>query len=211
MSLLRVVVTLMVIASPSLAIYGSLRITDGGDSGRLEFQDDSGVWGTVCSNGFGDDAAYVACSQLGYHRAKDVLRNKDYPSRGLPINICGTSCDGDEDRLIYCTLTPCGTVPSCEHSQDIGISCTGVSFFFIFIIGSFIGCCIIRRCPFYYKKVHVPPFCCCCCCCKTQDTAPYEPVRYEHETVTTTTTRIFPSAPSYNTINDEPPPPYTKY
>ena len=92
MSLLRVVVTLMVIASPSLAskstsltrlylltalVYGSLRITDGGDSGRLEFQDDSGVWGTVCSNGFGDDAAYVACSQLGYHRAKDVLRNKE--------------------------------------------------------------------------------------------------------------------------------------
>jgi len=57
--------------------YGSLRITGGGDSGRLEFQDADGVWGTVCGHGFGDDAGDVACRQLGYLRAKDVLRNQN--------------------------------------------------------------------------------------------------------------------------------------
>ena len=49
--------------------YGDLRIDDGGSSGRLEFQRWDGTWGTVCDNGFNDDAADVACNQLGYRRA----------------------------------------------------------------------------------------------------------------------------------------------
>ncbi|XP_065913381.1 galectin-3-binding protein A-like [Dysidea avara] len=167
MNILLVAVTLIVIASPSLANYGSLRITDGGDSGRLEFQDADGVWGTVCGNGFGEDAGDVACRQLGYLRAEDVLRNQNYPSRGLPINICRTSCDGDEDRLRYCQLTPCGTIPSCDHSQDVGVSCTdelsaaaivgivlGTIFFFSFIafMITVCFCCCLPSCPCYYRN-----------------------------------------------------------
>ena len=54
--------------------YGDLRICndDGGcgvKSGRLEFQDEDGTWGTVCSYGFDDNsnAVQVVCRQLGYH------------------------------------------------------------------------------------------------------------------------------------------------
>ena len=49
-----------------------MRIYEGGDSGRLDFQLSDGRWGTVCKNGFDDDAGDVACDQLGYLRADDV-------------------------------------------------------------------------------------------------------------------------------------------
>jgi len=43
-----------------------LQISDGGNSGRLEFQQRDSIWGTVCNNGFDSNAAKVACKQLGY-------------------------------------------------------------------------------------------------------------------------------------------------
>ena len=45
--------------------YGDLRISGGSNSGRLEFRSNN-TWGYVCSSGFNDDAALVACQQLGY-------------------------------------------------------------------------------------------------------------------------------------------------
>ena len=50
-----------------------MRISGGGDSGRLEFKLSNGTWGTVCSQGFDDDAGDVACKQLGYLRSSDIL------------------------------------------------------------------------------------------------------------------------------------------
>ena len=42
----------------------------------------------------------------------------------LPINVCGTDCDGDEDKLIECDLfIPC-TSSVCTHNDDIGVSCS---------------------------------------------------------------------------------------
>ena len=46
--------------------YGDLRISGGGSSGRLQFRQYDGTWGYVCSRGFYNDAANVACRQLGY-------------------------------------------------------------------------------------------------------------------------------------------------
>jgi len=59
-----------------LIAYGDLRIERGESSGRLEFQRRDGTWGTVCERGFNDDAADVACNQLGYRRASsyDITR-----------------------------------------------------------------------------------------------------------------------------------------
>ena len=58
--------------------YGDLRINGGGSSGRLEIEDRSGRWGTICDYGFDDDAGDVACSQLGYDRSSDVYTNRKY-------------------------------------------------------------------------------------------------------------------------------------
>lgn len=46
--------------------YGKVRIYGGGSYGRLEFKQRDGEWGTVCNRGFNDNAASVACKQLGY-------------------------------------------------------------------------------------------------------------------------------------------------
>ena len=46
--------------------YGDLLISGGGSSGRLQFRQYDGTWGYVCSRGFDNDAARVACRQLGY-------------------------------------------------------------------------------------------------------------------------------------------------
>lgn len=46
---------------------GSVRLVDGQDEaiGRIEFCA-SGVWGTICGNGWDENDAQVACRQLGY-------------------------------------------------------------------------------------------------------------------------------------------------
>ena len=46
--------------------YGDVRIQDGGSTGRLEFKQQDGTYGTVCSRGFDGHAANVACKQIGY-------------------------------------------------------------------------------------------------------------------------------------------------
>ena len=66
----------------STASFGDVRITNGGDSGRLEFRGSNSLWGAVCRNGFDDDAADVACRQLDYVRANDV-----YTYDGSYVNI----------------------------------------------------------------------------------------------------------------------------
>ena len=52
--------------------FGDVRISEGHRSGRLEFQNDDGNWGTVCRGGFNNDAGDVACRQLGYVGSSDV-------------------------------------------------------------------------------------------------------------------------------------------
>ena len=62
----------------STASFGDVRIANGGDSGRLEFRNVDGRWGTVCRNGFDDDAADVACRQLDYVQSDDVYSYTGY-------------------------------------------------------------------------------------------------------------------------------------
>ena len=62
---------------------GDVRITGGGDSGRLEFRISNFQWSTVCRNGFDDDAADVACRQLDYVRADDV-----YTFSNAYVDVC---------------------------------------------------------------------------------------------------------------------------
>ena len=49
-------------------MYGGIWI-DRDNGGGLLFQDHNGTWGAVCTSGFDDYAADVACRQLGYVRS----------------------------------------------------------------------------------------------------------------------------------------------
>jgi len=61
--------------SPILG-YGDVWITGGGNSGRLEFKDQSGTWGTVCDIGFSQRVGEVACRQLEYKHLDKVIYNQ---------------------------------------------------------------------------------------------------------------------------------------
>lgn len=55
---------------------GGLRLVNKwhhGQCGRLQYQLYNGTWGTICDNKFDENAASVACRQLGYRTAKAVL------------------------------------------------------------------------------------------------------------------------------------------
>ena len=51
--------------------HGAIRIVGSSRSGKLQFYNGR-EWGSVCINGFDDDAGDVACRQLGYLRSSDV-------------------------------------------------------------------------------------------------------------------------------------------
>jgi len=52
--------------------YGDLRFQGGGNHGKLEFQLSDGTWGTVCSTGFNNGTAVVACKQLRYSNGSTI-------------------------------------------------------------------------------------------------------------------------------------------
>ncbi|XP_065905258.1 scavenger receptor cysteine-rich type 1 protein M130-like isoform X2 [Dysidea avara] len=140
--------------------FGELRINGGGDSGRLEFQLSDGTWGTVCDDGFDDNAGNAACKQLGYDDFSGFVI-PEYDS-SLPIAVCYTFCLGDEDKYTDCVYTICGDSFTCQHIEDVGIKCGHFSttkliliilspaLFVIFVVIIIISCVICCIC--YSKR-----------------------------------------------------------
>ena len=110
--------------------------------GRVEVCYD-GVWGTVCSQGWGARDAAVVCRQLGYSSSGNTVcfmhMNIHYPLQYLigatartnallfgqgsgPILLHSVSCRGLESRLLDC---PNGGIEmsSCSHRSDAGVTC----------------------------------------------------------------------------------------
>ncbi|KAH3837828.1 hypothetical protein DPMN_111229 [Dreissena polymorpha] len=90
--------------------------------GRVEIRK-HGVWGTVCSYGFGVNAANVLCRMLH----KD-LRSLEYYIDGRygdgrgPIFYTYLICSGSEESIYNCSQY---SSSSCTHSNDIGLMCVG--------------------------------------------------------------------------------------
>lgn len=92
-------------------------------SGRLELRR-HGIWGTVCSDGFGPAEARVACAMLGMANASaTVLGGLVYgPGKG-PTWLEDVHCLGTESSLEACRSSPWG-YSDCSHDKDVAIACS---------------------------------------------------------------------------------------
>ena len=100
---------------------GDLRLTRGGDKGRLQVYY-NGRWGGVCDDGFGWEEADVACRQLGYPGA-DSYKSVSHWSSSLPIWLDDVVCVGTEERLADCSHTAWGG-HNCSPQEHVWVQCT---------------------------------------------------------------------------------------
>ncbi|XP_056265599.1 neurotrypsin-like [Pseudoliparis swirei] len=94
---------------------------EGPGEGRVELHL-SGLWGTVCDDGWTDREAQVVCRQLGYS-GEAKARVMAYFGEGAgPIHLDNVKCGGEERSLADCIKQAPGT-HNCRHSEDAGVIC----------------------------------------------------------------------------------------
>ena len=107
---------------------GDLRLAGGASlshhEGRLEIYH-SGAWGTVCDDYFQLQEAEVACKQMGFTGADELVRGWRGPS-SRSIWLDDVDCDGTETSLSQCSSRGWG-VHNCAHSEDVGMRCTAAT------------------------------------------------------------------------------------
>lgn len=87
-----------------------------------------GHWGTVCGDSFNENAATVACRQLGYSEDVVVETGTPYGQGDGVIWLSDVHCEGGEAGLQECAHSkPVGNLSStCPgHSPDVNIRCNG--------------------------------------------------------------------------------------
>ena len=102
--------------------------------GRLEIY--MGKWGSICNYDFDNQAAKVACLQMGYDNGKIIGNQdeKDVCTNFNERNYCGkdtiqivhVKCKGDEAKLEQCSYKTAPFTNRCGHEYDIIISCDGI-------------------------------------------------------------------------------------
>uniref|UniRef100_A0A1X7SJW9 SRCR domain-containing protein n=1 Tax=Amphimedon queenslandica TaxID=400682 RepID=A0A1X7SJW9_AMPQE len=104
---------------------GSLRLSDGADSreGRIEICL-NGYWGTVCSTGWDERDALVACTQAGHHTLRAIPVTNGYFGRGTgPVHMTRVDCIGNEESLTQCPYVNGIGATNCYHAKDVGVMC----------------------------------------------------------------------------------------
>ncbi|CAG2195919.1 HMCN [Mytilus edulis] len=97
---------------------GDVRLTD---SYRLEIYYNY-EWGTVCDDKFDDNAATVACKQLGFSGVS--LGNLVEDGSGT-IMLDDLECTGSESTLYGCP-SKVWKDHDCTHSEDVGVFCNNL-------------------------------------------------------------------------------------
>ena len=104
---------------PHLILY-LVRLQGGGSSGLLQVYH-SGVWGTVCDDGWTSSNSLVVCRQLGFPGA---LSFTNQVGTGQ-IWLDDVACSGTETALRNCQHRGWGT-HNCGHGEDLFIRCQGM-------------------------------------------------------------------------------------
>ena len=89
-------------------------------------------WGTICDiyQWTTEDAA-VACRSLGYQFDTTSLQlNQSYGSGTGPIWTSYVYCSGTEYYLWECSSYGSNSTSYCNHSTDIGVTCSGKLIYF---------------------------------------------------------------------------------
>eukprot|EP00299_Pterocystis_sp_00344_P017767 c8904_g1_i1.p1 GENE.c8904_g1_i1~~c8904_g1_i1.p1 ORF type:complete len:584 (+),score=130.39 c8904_g1_i1:220-1752(+) len=90
-----------------------------GAGGRIEVFYD-GMWGTVCDDGFTQQAANVFCQSLGLGGALSYFTDGSYSE--LPIWLDDVVCSGYESSLADCRHSDWG-MHNCFHSENVAVTC----------------------------------------------------------------------------------------
>ncbi|XP_069139920.1 scavenger receptor cysteine-rich domain superfamily protein-like [Argopecten irradians] len=113
----------------ALTISTSVRLRpNGGHEGTVEVYHNG--WGTICDDNFGQEEAKVICRMLGYNGDLVIatpFREAHFGQGGGDILMDAIQCTGDENDIADC---PFGgwSKHDCSHSEDAGVSCTGLQF-----------------------------------------------------------------------------------
>ena len=86
------------------------------------------LWGTICDSSLTVEDATVLCRSLGYHfNEADLNMSQSYGLGTGPIWTNYIRCSGSEYYMWQCSyrLNYGYRLPSCNHSMDIGITCSG--------------------------------------------------------------------------------------
>lgn len=68
--------------------------------------------------------AHVACRQLGFGPAADIITDTDEFGQGSgPIHLDDLGCFGDEASLVACVHRGLGE-NNCNHAEDAGVRCS---------------------------------------------------------------------------------------
>ncbi|EUB59975.1 Galectin-3-binding protein A [Echinococcus granulosus] len=119
-----------------------VRLTHGGEkSGRLEVKHlKSGIWGTVCADGFGTNEAKAVCrmlcsssDDLAYAHAvinvfggmsREEVLGAETGEEELPIHLARIACPVSAQSLNDCALGDgWGSTQGCTHALDVGVIC----------------------------------------------------------------------------------------
>ena len=104
----------------SVSCFNEVRLVgDSGSRGRLEVYH-NGTWGTVCDNGFTDEAAEVVCFMLGYGRTGKFIGNTFGGGSGQ-IWLDNVRCYDNDLTLTQCQHSDWGR-HNCSHSNDVSIT-----------------------------------------------------------------------------------------
>ncbi|XP_071793437.1 lysyl oxidase homolog 2A-like isoform X2 [Asterias amurensis] len=101
----------------------NIRLRAGGNfgEGRVEVYI-KGIWGTICSESWDLTDASVACKQLGFGAAKEIVPNSGFGQGVGPIWLWKMQCRGHERSLTACNHGYYNS-SSCTHSLDAGVRC----------------------------------------------------------------------------------------
>jgi len=104
---------------------GAVALFGGGSprEGRLEVYH-NGTWGTVCDDGFTDEAASVVCYSLGFGHVGREMNISLYGIGTGQIWLDDIHCNGKERHIGECSHRGWG-VHNCGHSEDVAVSCVG--------------------------------------------------------------------------------------